>query len=419
MDAITIRKTGNTLNGSLQLPYSKSISNRLLIIQAVAGRDFNIHHLSEASDTALLKRLLDEIAAKAGSDGMNILDTDNAGTVMRFLTAYLSFVPGKWILTGSDRMRKRPIGILVDALKPLGAHIEYLADLGFPPVMIKGGSLHGGEIIIDPGISSQFVSALLLIGPRIPGGLILHMRGPVVSLPYVDMTIRLLNDYGVKVIREKNKIIIPEAPVIPRDYDVETDWSSAAFWYEAVSLSEQADLYLSGLRKDSLQGDAILAKIYRGLGVETEFLGDGIRLTRSPFSAGSLTFNFSDYPDIAPAVIATCSLLCIHGRFEGLKNLRIKESDRLMALKKELEKLGVTLEADTAGDHIRKIETSHAMLRLEPGTEFDTHGDHRMAMTFAPLALKMGSIRIANHDVVAKSYPGFWADLKKMGFEVE
>jgi 3-phosphoshikimate 1-carboxyvinyltransferase len=420
METITVRNTGRILKGELQLPFSKSISNRLLMIRSLSGQDFSIHNLSDSGDTVLLSRLLEEISARSHTEGMHILDTGNAGTVMRFLTAYLASVPGKWILTGSDRMKERPIGILVDALKPLGAHIEYLSGLGFPPVMIKGTRLKGGEIIIDPGISSQFVSALILVAPAIPGGLTLHLRGPAVSFPYIDMTIRLMGDYGIRIQRDKTRIVIPEAPVVPRGYEVETDWSSAAFWYEAAAFADEVDLVLTGLRNDSLQGDSILARIYSEFGVQTEFLDRGVRLTRGPRETPSFSFNFSDYPDIAPAVITTCAVLCIHGRFEGLKNLKIKESDRLLAMKKELDKLGIVLEADSTGDHIRKIEVTHTQLNVaQQESGFDTYGDHRMAMTFAPLALLLGSVRIHEPDVVDKSYPGYWEDLKKMGFWIE
>ncbi|HTX88180.1 MAG TPA: 3-phosphoshikimate 1-carboxyvinyltransferase [Bacteroidales bacterium] len=418
MSTVRLRKQSSALTGSLQLPYSKSISNRLLIIRALSGLDFPIHHLSDAGDTILLTRLLEVIARNTGGHRMVELDTGNAGTAMRFLTALLSLTPGKWILTGSDRMKERPVGILVDALKPLGAHIEYLADLGYPPLMIKGNNLKGGEVIIDPGISSQFVSALLLIAPVIPGGLGLFLRGPAVSFPYVDMTIRLLHDFGVQVTRDKNRIQVTEGKIIPGEYTVETDWSSAAFWYEAVALSEEAELLLTGLRQDSLQGDSIVARLFRELGVNTEYLPDGVRLTKSGGTAENFTFNFSDYPDIAPAVIASCAFLGIHGRFEGLKNLKIKESDRLISLKNEFVKAGLSLEADISSEHIRMIEIPRQEVHPRPGIEFETYGDHRIAMTMAPLALRLGEITIREPEVVTKSYPGYWEDMKRVGFEV-
>jgi len=295
MKTVTLRKSDRILKGTIQLPFSKSLSNRLMIIKAQASGDFQIKNLAGADDTLLLADILQQIKERKQEKQILELDTGNAGTAMRFLTAYLSSKPGKWILTGSERMKLRPIGALVDALRLLGADIDYLAKLGYPPLLIKGSSLQGGEINVDAGISSQFVSALIMIGPCIPGGIAIHLRGEAVSKPYINMTIRLLEYFGVQVKREKNKIIIPESAFQPKDYSVEADWSSAAFWYESAVLADEADLILTGLNSNSLQGDSIIAGIYQNFGVTTEYLENGVRITKSEKKTDRFYFNFTDY----------------------------------------------------------------------------------------------------------------------------
>lgn len=420
MKTITIKKADRNLVGSIRLPSSKSISNRLLIIRALASTDFNIAHLSDSDDTLLLEDLLHKIREHQGRTLMAELDTSNAGTVMRFLTAYLSMVPGKWILTGTERMKQRPIGILVDGLKSMGAQIDYLSKLGYPPIMIHGTSLKGKEIIVDPGISSQFISALIIIGPKIPGGLTLHLSGPAVSFPYVEMTIGLLKDFGIHVVHERCRIFIPEGDYLPCNFTVESDWSAAAFWYEAAALADLVDLELEGLFRKSLQGDSVISDIFRAFNVVTEFTGKGIHLTKSsqPIQENKFKFNFSDYPDIAPAVITSCAMLGLNGIFTGLKSLQIKETDRLLALKTEYEKIGITAETYSTGNLIPAMEISASRIACRPGLQIKTYGDHRMAMTFAPLAILNGNIRIEDPEVVTKSYPGFWNDLVSIGFEI-
>jgi 3-phosphoshikimate 1-carboxyvinyltransferase len=420
MNTITIKKTEPDLKGSIQLPASKSISNRLLIIKALSSADFSIENLSDSDDTLLLVELLRKIRERAGTSSMTELNTSNAGTVMRFLTAYLSMMPGKWILTGSERMKQRPIGILVDGLKSMGARIDYLSRLGYPPVMIHGTTLKGREIIVDPGISSQFVSALMMIGPKVPGGLTMHLSGTAVSFPYINMTIGLLKDFGIRVIQERSRIIIPETNYIPCNYRVEADWSAAAFWYEAAALSGHTDMMLEGLQKESLQGDSIITDIFRIFNLTTVFNDHGIHLTKSegPLQENTLKFNFSDHPDIAPPVMTACALLGMHGSFSGLKSLQIKETDRLTALKNEYEKIGIKAETYTTGNLIPAIEIPPSILNYPPGLLINTYGDHRMAMTFAPIAILSGEIMIENPGVVTKSYPGFWNDLASVGFEI-
>jgi len=418
MKTITVNKKDKILKGKLKLPSSKSLSNRLLLIQALSKDKFRINNLSEADDTLLLQNLLQEIRIKSSSQSFAELDSANAGTVMRFLTAYLALVPGKWILSGSDRMKQRPIGVLVEAMKSLGAEIEFLGKLGYPPLMIKGKPLKGGEIKVDAGISSQFISALLLVAPGLPGGLSILLQGQTVSFPYINMTLRLLNYFGIETSKEKNKIIIPESNIKGKEFTVEADWSAASFWYEAAALADNVDLILEGLRKDSLQGDAILADIFQNFGVMTEFLKNGVRLTKVKKRLDGFYFDFTDYPDLAPAVITTCAALGLHGRFEGLKSLHFKETNRFRALENEYKKLGLHLNPGSASDLLSLIEFSNPQFKSNIDTRIETYGDHRMAMTFASLSVKLGTIKIENPDVVSKSYPLFWKDLSSLGFEI-
>ena len=418
MKTFTVIKANKTLKGSLSLPSSKSLSNRLLILQKLFSEGFKIHNLSEAEDTLLLNRLLNEVSGRPPGLEHLELDTGNAGTVMRFLTAYLSILPGKWILRGSERMKQRPIGPLVDALKSFGAEIEYLGRIGYPPLLIKGKLLQGGEICVEAGISSQFISSLLLIAPVLPDGLKIQMKGFNVSLPYIEMTLHLLNYFGIKTLKKRDCIVIPQSSLKEKTYTVESDWSSAAFWYEAASLSDEVDLLLEGLQKTSFQGDAILSDIFRNFGVESEFLENGVRLTKVKKKIDGFYFDFTDYPDIAPAVITSCLLMGLRGRFEGLKSLKIKESDRLLALKTEYRKLGVVMDPDSPSDLMPRIEFKAQKFNPEANPKIDTYNDHRMAMAFAPLAIRCGSIRIENPNVVIKSYPNFWEHMVSVGFEV-
>jgi 3-phosphoshikimate 1-carboxyvinyltransferase len=418
MKTITVSKQDKILKGKLKLPSSKSLSNRLLLIQALSKDKFGINNLSEADDTLLLQNLLQEIRNKSSNHSFVELDTANAGTVMRFLTAYLTLVPGKWILTGSDRMKQRPIGVLVEAMRSLGAEIEFLGKLGYPPLMIKGKPLKGGEINVDAGISSQFISALLLIAPGLPGGLSIWLQGQAVSFPYINMTLRLLNYFGIETGKDGNKIIIPESNIKGKEFTVEADWSAASFWYETAALADDVDLILEGLRKDSLQGDAILVDIFQNFGVMTEFLKNGVRLTKAKKRLDGFYFDFTDYPDIAPAVITTCAALGLNGRFEGLKSLHLKETNRFRALENEFKKLGLHLKPGSMTDLLTLIEFSNPQFKSSNDTRIETYGDHRMAMTFAPLSVKLGTIKIENPDVVGKSYPHFWKDLSSLGFEI-
>ncbi len=419
MKSITLSKPDKILKGSIPLHASKSISNRLLMIRALSGQDFIINNLSGADDTRLLQKLITAVLQDRGRKHVVELDTANAGTVMRFLTAWLSMKPGKWVLSGSERMKQRPIGILAEALKHLGASIDYLAKPGYPPLLITGSDLDGTEVAIDAGVSSQFTTALLLIAPYLSRGLILHLKGIKVSSPYVEMTIRLMEIFGARIKAGKTRMHVSPGMYQPSDFTVESDWSAAAFWYEAAVFADEVDLELLGLKFESLQGDAVLPVIYQNFGIRTEFTEKGVKLTKVHKKIDGFYFDFTDYPDIAQAVMITCAGLGIRGRFEGLKSLEIKETDRLRALKNEIEKLRIRVVTSGKGDEMPAMELSASKPVFTPGQAFETYGDHRMAMSLAPLAFKAGSLKILNPDVVAKSYPQFWEHLKIAGFEIQ
>jgi len=442
MKTVRIIKPDKTLKGKIQLPSSKSISNRMLIMQALSGTKFEIENLSKSTDTLILQKLLNKIQASSGKQDAVELDCSDAGTDLRFLTALLAVKPGRWVLTGTDRMRQRPVGELVEDLKLLGASIKYLGNVGFPPLLIKGRKLVSDNLNVNAGVSSQFVSALLMIGPYLSEGLTLNLRGDVVSEPYIDMTVALMKECGIKARKWKHKISVEPGVYSVSEFTVESDWSAASFWYQAAALSDKTDLQLPGLEEKSLQGDSVVASAFSVFGVTSEFLkgkggnaisGKGkapspqspvpshgsriaLHLSRHPSRLEGFFYDFTNHPDLALPVIATCAALGLRGRFEGLKSLAIKESDRVHSLTTELKKLGCRLTI-TTGD-FPAIEIQPSKLTAKPDVIIDTYRDHRMAMTFAMLSLKTGSIRIADPDVVAKSYPGFWEDIKSMGFQL-
>ncbi len=415
MDKIKIRKTDKILKGEIQLPFSKSESNRLLIIQSLCDGEFSIKNLSDADDTVLLKKNLEKIKTYGKPDIPKIIDTKNAGTIMRFLTAFLSNNPGKWILTGSERMKERPVGILVNVLRQLGAKIEYADKEAYPPLKISGTKLEGGEISVDASISSQYISALLMIAPMLPQGLTLELQGSISSMPYIKMTMEIMKFFGIKISDNKNIIKIKNQQYIARDFSVEADWSAASYWYEMTAFSDEVDLTLKGLKIKSLQGDAVIADVFKKFGVQTKFIPEGVHLSKTGKFVKKLYFDFNNYPDIALAVIVSCAGLNINGKFKGLKNLKIKETDRILALKTELKKAGCNFEETSkSGWELKNISEIQ-----EPSSlQFSTYNDHRMAMSFAPLVIKYGEIEIENPGVVKKSYPGFWDDLKTIGFEI-
>ncbi len=392
----------------LEITGSKSESNRLLILKALYPQ-IQIENLSESDDTLVLKRALES--------GEGQIDVHHAGTAMRFLTAFLARKVGsEVVLTGSERMQERPIGILVDALRALGAEILYLNKEGYPPLRIKGKSFDKKEVTIPAHTSSQYISALMLIAPSLPHGLIIHLQGEITSVPYINMTLSLMKRVGIAGKFENATIIIPSQPNLgPISCIVESDWSSASYFYSIVALSEGIRLKLSSYRYHSLQGDAALSRLYESLGVKTTFLESeqAIVLTLLPnFKLPErLTLNLVNTPDIAQTIAVSCFGLGIGCLLTGLHTLKIKETDRLLALQCELQKMGAT------------IEVTENSLTLQPSNFLNsnvvvhTYSDHRMAMAFAPLALK-GSLKILDSEVVSKSFPSYWEDLKTLGFSI-
>lgn len=407
---ITLTHEDGKIRGELTLAGSKSISNRALIIRALCPSSFEIGRLANAKDTRLLDELL--------QSDHEILDAGAAGTTFRFLTAYLAMKEGTQVLTGSARMKERPIGVLVEALRQLGADIAYLEREGFPPLRIGSPKQQPGQRVlrISAGTSSQYISALLMIAPTLPEGLELVLEGRIVSRPYIEMTLALMGYFGVTHSWEGSTIRIAPQSYVPRSFTVEADWSAASYYYAMAALSESAELTLHGVYKDSLQGDSILPDMYELLGVYTQFLESGIRLTKAGHGkAREFEWDFLRCPDLAQTLAVTCAALGIPGHFSGVETLRIKETDRIGALRDELAKVGVAVHPVSESGKEEFHVAGLAHWDLPP--VFDTYEDHRMAMAFAPLAL-IHPICIADPGVVDKSYPDFWEDLKKLGFRM-
>jgi 3-phosphoshikimate 1-carboxyvinyltransferase len=402
-----ITKPDNSLKGTIHLTASKSESNRALLIRALCDQHFEISNLAAAKDTQTLQALL-------ASKDQN-LDVGPAGTTMRFLTAYLSQCEGKEVLlSGSERMHQRPIGILVNALQEIGANIKYLKKEGYPPLQINGQSLAGGTITIDGSVSSQFITALLLIAPKLEKGLALTFNGPIASRPYLEMTLNIMRYFGVETHWSKGELIVKPEKYTAKDFEVEADWSAASYWYQMAAFADELDLTIYGLRENSLQGDSVVANIYEEFGVHTEYINGGLRLTKSGSVTKTFNYDFDACPDVAQTLACTCAAFGIEANFSGLQSLRIKETDRSLALQQELKKFETTI--DLFGNDRLSIQPSTINLPL---STIETYEDHRMAMAFAPLAMKATAVEIADPEVVDKSYPDYWADLKKVGFQIE
>jgi 3-phosphoshikimate 1-carboxyvinyltransferase len=405
---LTLKKTNPTIQGTIHLAGSKSISNRVLLIRALSGQDFSIKGLANAKDTQKLLTLL--------SSKDDILDVGPAGTTYRFMTAYLAFKEGTQILTGSERMKQRPIKILVDALKKLGAQIDYLENEGFPPLQIGPPTIAVTNTLdVEAGMSSQYISALLMLAPTLPDGLILRLKGNIVSLPYIRMTLKIMEDFGIQYQWESNEIIIKPQSYIPSDYRVEADWSAASYYYAMAAFSESSDLTLTGLFEASTQGDSILAQLMTSFGVQTKFNSKGIQIVKnaSPINA-HFEWDFLECPDLAQTIAVICAGLGVRASFSGLQTLKIKETDRVAALDLELSKVGVQLEEIDYPNSLGCQILGKANIPVNPPL-FHTYDDHRMAMAFAPFAL-FGEIQIEDPDVVVKSYPDYWKDLESLGF---
>ncbi|MFC2125477.1 3-phosphoshikimate 1-carboxyvinyltransferase [Bacteroidota bacterium] len=390
-------------------PASKSISNRLLIMNALSDIPAKIHNLSDARDTRTMQQLLN-----SGKKVLNVLD---AGTTIRFLTAYYSTRNENRVLTGTPRMCERPIGILVDALRVIGVEIDFIQEKGYPPIEIKNFVKQlQNQVSMRGDVSSQYISAMLMIAPVLSEGLILELTGKISSLPYIKMTLGLMTDFGIHYTWEEDKNIIevPNQAYKPVECQVESDWSGASYWYSTVALAESGDIFLEGLTDDSYQGDRQISEIMKLLGVSSTFEGNGVLLSKIE-SVDSIQYNFSECPDLAQTVMVVCAAKGIHGLFTGLESLRIKETDRIIALQQELDKIGASL---TEKDPDIWELIPGKLIPEDPVLEIATYDDHRMAMAFAPLACKTDLI-VENPDVVDKSYPGFWEDLRKVGFRMK
>lgn len=391
------------INLEINLPASKSISNRALILNALSYSAYDIENLSDSDDTRVMEAAFDSNSTH--------FDVGAAGTSMRFLTAFLAKTVGEWTITGSERMKNRPIKLLVEALNSLGGKIEYMEKDGFPPLRIFGSALMGGDISLDGGISSQYISALMMIAPFMQNGLKINLEGKVISRPYIRMTQNMMADFGVKVAFHENIIDIQPQTYTPIRYRVESDWSAASYWYEILALAEEGKIQLNGLKKESLQGDSHVAEIYKNFGVETEYFENYVVISKSKelthkLDADKLEIDFTNVPDLAQTVVVTCCLRGIPFKFSGLQSLKIKETNRVAALINELKKLGFVLFEPAEGELAWNEE------RCEPESvpSIATYEDHRMAMAFAPAAL-LKPIEILHPEVVSKSYPGFWEDI--------
>lgn len=448
-----------SVNSSIVLPSSKSISNRALAIGALAGSIASITNLSDCDDTEVMQRWLTERPST--------VDVGAAGTSMRFSTALLAVGQGEHVITGSERMKNRPIKILVDALRRLGADISYVEKEGYPPLRIVGkGGLSCGSVSLPGNVSSQYISALMMIGPYLKDGLILTLTDKVISRPYIEMTMSLMRQFGAKVYwdcssdesngivdeycnsnstvdelchsngtvdeslesnsaddksTESNVIIVEPGRYAVKSFNVESDWSAASYWYEMVALSSEGDarVLLSGLYEDSLQGDSKGREVFSLLGVKTEYTKDGVLLSKKTREVDTLEYDFVKMPDLAQTFVVTCCMMGVPFHFTGLESLKIKETDRIVALKNEMAKLGFDLEdrndSELLWDGRRRALTAEEY----DSVAIDTYEDHRMAMAFAPVALVNGSIRINNPHVVSKSYPRYWDNLLAAGFQFE
>ena len=392
----------------IELPASKSISNRALIIHAL-GRGTTVPaNLSDCDDTRVMIQALTE--------NHDVIDILAAGTAMRFLTAYLCVTPGTRVITGTARMQQRPIQILVNALRELGAQIEYAGNEGFPPLRITGGELNGQEVTLKGDVSSQYISALLMIGPVLKNGLTLHLTGEIISRPYINLTLQLMTDFGAKTewISE-NCIRVAPHPYSDTAFRVESDWSAASYWYQIAALSSQSSIKLKGLFEKSYQGDSRGAAVFAKLGIATEFTDGDVILRQTSEYPERLDEDFIDIPDLAQTFVVTCALLNIPFRFTGLQSLKIKETDRIAALITEMAKLGYVLRHENNSVLIWNGE------RCEPHATavISTYEDHRMAMAFAPASIVFPQMRIDEPHVVSKSYPNYWNDLRLAGFGIE
>ena len=402
-------------NHTIKLPASKSVSNRALIINALSGGKISPENLSDCDDT--------QVVIDALKDMPRVIDVKAAGTAMRFLTAYLAVRGGEHVITGTERMKHRPIGPVVDALRYFGADIEYTEQEGFPPLRIKGKPLKGGYLEIPGDVSSQYISALLMVGPVLKDGLELKLTGTLASRSYIDLTLWTMQQFGAEAEwSDIDTLAVKPTPYQPHEYYIESDWSAASYWYEILALSSHRDntFMLKGLTDGSKQGDSVARYLFSLLSVKTVVEdGDdprtgGIRITRHVRTLPKLEYDFINWPDLAQTFAVCCAVLDIPFLFTGLSSLLIKETNRIEALKTELRKLGYVIKDQNGSELFWDGE------KCEPTFEpIDTYEDHRMAMAFAPAAIKFPGLRINHPEVVSKSYPHFWDDMRHAGFQVK
>lgn len=385
------------------LPASKSISNRVLIINALSGASAPVDNIAKCDDT-------DAMLAALSSSGTDF-NIGHAGTAMRFLTAYLAQRCGEWRITGSARMEERPIAVLVDALRELGAGIEYEKRSGFPPLRIRGCKLEGGEITIPASISSQYITALMMIAPNMQRGLCLTLDGHIASRPYIDMTASIMRTFGAKVDWQRNRVVIGAGGYSPVAYRVEADWSAASYMFQIASLIPGIGIFVPDLLQESLQGDSNQVAVWERLGVMCDFVNDGVLICGKGAELKMLEYDFNLMPDLVQSFAVACCLKGVKFRFTGVETLRIKETDRISALQNELLKLGYVVKSE--GDSLLYWDGEYAPSESE--VTIATYKDHRMAMAFAPAAIVREGVIIADSEVVSKSFPTYWQVVEQLG----
>ena len=400
---IEISSLNKTIYGSIGLESSKSISNRLLIIKELCKTKFEIQNLSNSKDTEILNELLDSFKTRKD------INCEDAGTALRFAVAFLTTKKGTWKVLGSKRMHERPIKPLIDCLIELGAEIKYLEKEGFPPIEIKSKKLKSKKLSLSGDISSQFISALLLVAPTIENGLILEITSKVLSKPYIDMTLDLMRQFGIEHSWENKLIKVEQQNYLAKNIKIENDWSAASFWYSFLALSKSGEIKIPNLYANSIQGDSVLSSIYLKLGIKTEFNKDSIVINKTKNIAKEIELDLSNHPDLALPIIITCCGLGIKAHLMGLENLKLKESNRLECIKKELEKFNVIC---SISDSSIKIKENQNI--VQPKSTIECHNDHRIAMSIAPLCMKVNSIKFDNKNIVNKSYPKFWEDFDRV-----
>jgi 3-phosphoshikimate 1-carboxyvinyltransferase len=406
---LSVTNSNVSVSGNIRLPASKSISNRILIISALSGNKFPVRNLSDSDDTRVMQEAL--------KLNKHQFDIGHAGTAMRFLTAFLAMLPGEWEITGSERMKQRPVKILVDALSELGAKIYYKEKEGFPPLSIHGSGLKGKKIELDGSISSQYISALLMIAPKIENGITLKLTGEVTSSSYIKLTLNLMRRFGIRYEWKGDTITVPQQNYTPVGFTVESDWTGASYWYQVLAVAEKGSLLLENLELNSLQGDSKISEWFELFGINSEEHEKGIVISKTKNVLPSkLVLDFRENPDVAQTMACLCVSKGIPFHFTGLKTLKIKETDRISALQKELAKFGAILTEPHPGELKWDGDADLSMKVKIP--VINTYNDHRMAMAFAPMARPGIILKIEDPAVVTKSYPFYWEDLKKTGFEI-